>query len=83
MDSPVLNKICDKKQQLTQELNRKEAYPVGCVFQGINGGYFLRYESMKISGSGNQTSKWLKTVALTEAEYNSLIQEGKIGVWIS
>lgn len=83
VDSPVLNKICSKKQALTQELNRKAAYPVGCVFQGLNGEYFLRYESMKISGTGNQMSKWLKTVTLTEAEYNALIQEGKIGVWIS
>lgn len=82
-DSPALNKVCDKKQELTQELNRKSAYPVGCVFQGINEEYFLRYESMKISGSGNQTSKWLKTVPLTETEYHSLVQEGKIGVWIS
>ena len=82
-ESPVLNKICDKKQPLTQELNRKSAYPVGCVFQGINGEYFLRYESAKISGSGNQMSKWLKTVTLSQAEYDSLVQEGKIGVWIS
>lgn len=28
-------------------------------------------------------SKWLKTVTLTETEYASLIQEGKIGVWVS
>ena len=83
VDSPVLNKVCDKKQQLTQDLDRKEAYPVGCVFQGLNGEYFLRYESMKISGSGNQVSKWLKTVPLSEAEYTALVQEGKIGVWIS
>lgn len=83
VDSPALNKICAKKQELTQKLDRKAAYPVGCVFQGINGEYFLRYESMKISGSSNQVSKLLKTVTLSEAEYNELVQEGKIGVWIS
>ena len=81
VDSPVLNKVCDKKQELTQKLDRKEAYPVGCIFQGVNGEYFLRYESMKISESS--TSKLLKTVTLTQAEYESLVQEGKIGVWIS
>lgn len=83
LKSPALNSICSKDQQLTQELNRKEAYPVGCVFQGINGEYFLRYESMRISGRDNQISKFLKTIALSEAEYASLVQEGKIGVWIS
>ncbi len=83
LKSPALNSICSKDQQLTQELNRKEAYPVGCVFQGINGEYFLRYESMRISGRDNQISKFLKTIALSEAEYDSLVQEGKIGVWIS
>lgn len=82
-ESPVLNKICAKKQALTQELNRNEAYPVGCVFQGLNGEYFLRYESMNILGTGNQISKSLKTVTLSEAEYTSLVQEGQIGVWIS
>ena len=82
-NSPILSQICGKNQQLTRELNRNEAYPVGCVFQGVNGEYFLRYESIRISGAGNQMSKWLKTVTLTEEEYASLIQDGKIGVWIS
>lgn len=82
VDSPVLNKVCAKKQQLTQDLDRKEAYPVGCVFQGVNGEYFLRYESMEHLNNGSKISKFLKTVTLTEAEYNSLVQEGKIGVWI-
>lgn len=82
-ESPVLNKVLAKKQQLTQELNRKEAYPVGCIFQGHNGEYFLRYESAELLGGGNKVSKFLKTVVLTEAEYDSLVQEGKIGVWIS
>lgn len=82
-DSPALNKICAKNQELTQKLDRKAAYPVGCIFQGINGEYFLRYESMQISGRDNTTSKVLKTVSLSEPEYASLVQEGKIGVWIS
>ena len=81
--SPVLNWVCDKEQQLTRELNRNEAYPAGCVFRGLNGEYFLRYESMQILEGGSQTAKLLKTVTLSEAEYASLIQEGKIGVWIS
>jgi len=81
--SPVLNRICSKDQQLTQEVNRNATYPIGCVFQGRNGEYVLRYESMKIAGTDNQMTKWLKTVILSEAEYLSLIQEGKIGVWIS
>lgn len=82
-ESPALNKVCDKKQALTQKLNRKEAYPVGCIFQGVNGEYFLRYESMEILAGGSQVSKFFKTVILTEEEYASLVQEGKIGVWIS
>lgn len=82
-DSPALNKICDRNQQLTQELDRKEAYCVGCVFRGINGEYFLRYESMKLTGRENKMSKWLKTIPLSEADYASLFQEGLIGVWIS
>ena len=81
--SPALNRICAKDQELTQELNRKDAYPIGCVFRGRNGEYVLRYESMKISGTGSETTKVLKTVILSEAEYDSLAQEGKIGVWIS
>lgn len=83
VDSPALNKICDKSQPLTQKLDRKAAYPVGCVFQGLNGEYFLRYESMKLTGRDNKLSKWLKSIPITEAEYQSLIQEGQIGVWIS
>ena len=82
-ESPALNKICAKNQELTQKLDRKAAYPVGCVFQGINGEYFLRYESAQILGTGNQVSKFLKTVRLSEEDYASLIQEDKIGVWIS
>ena len=82
VNSPILSSICGQNQQLTKELNRSKAYTVGCVFQGRNGQYFLRYESMKISGQNNQMTKWLKTAALTAEEYASLIQEGKIGVWI-
>ena len=81
--TPALNNICDSKQELTRELNRKEAYCIGCVFQGVNGTYFLRYESMRLSGRGNELSKWLKTVTLSEAEYDALVQHGKIGVWVS
>lgn len=81
VDSPILNKVCAKNQALTQELNRKEAYPVGCIFQGVNGEYFLRYESMEIL-TGGQVSKFFKTVILTEEEYASLVQDGKIGVWV-
>lgn len=83
VNSPILSSICGQNQQLTKELDRSKAYTVGCVFQGTNGQYFLRYESMKISGKNSQMSKWLKTVTLTETEYASLIQEGKIGVWVS
>lgn len=81
-ETPVLNKVCAKKQQLTRELDRKEAYPVGCAFQGHNGEYFLRYESMELLEGGGKVSKFFKTVILTEEEYNSLVQEGKIGVWV-
>lgn len=80
--SPVLNGICAWNQELTQELNRNKAYPVACVFQGKNGAYCLRYESVEISENGSQGTKAFKTVILTEAEYDSLIQEGKIGVWV-
>jgi len=66
---------------MTQELNRNEAYPIGCVFRGLNGEYFLRYESMEIL-TGGQVSKFFKTVILTEEEYASLVQDGKIGVWV-
>lgn len=83
VNSPALNRVCSTEQQLTKELNRNEAYPVGCIFQGKNGEYFLRYESMKLEGTGNKISKWLKTVTLSGADYQSLIQEGKIGVWLS
>ena len=82
-ESPVLNKVLAKKQALTQELDRKEAYPVGCIFQGHNGEYFLRYESMELLEGGGQVSSFFKTVILSEEEYNSLVQEGKIGVWIA
>lgn len=81
--TPVLSQICDTEQALTQQLNRKGSHPVGCIFRGINGEYFLRYETMVITGRENKVSKSMKTVSLTDAEYDSLIQEGKIGVWIS
>lgn len=78
--SPVLSRICAGNQPLTQEVSRNKAYVVGCVFQGRNGAYGLRYESLEKDG---QSMKTFKTVNLTEEEYNSLVQEGKIGVWIS
>lgn len=79
-ESPVLNRICAMNQPLSQELNRKEAYPIGCIFQGRNGEYCLRYESLEKDSRG---SRFFKTVTLSEEEYSSLVQEGKIGVWIS
>ena len=78
--SPALNGICTWNQELTQELNRGKAYAVGCIFQGKNGEYALRYESAGTDGKGIRS---FKTVTLSEAEYDSLVQEGKIGVWVS
>lgn len=76
--SPVLNGICAWNQELSQELDRRKVYAVGCIFQGKNGEYALRYES-----AGTEGIKSFKTVSLSEAEYDSLVQEGKIGVWMN
>lgn len=73
-------RMVDKNQKFTQEVNYTKTYILGCVFRGIDGRPYLMYESE--THENNTYYRVIKLVSLTEEETAALQVPGVFGVYI-
>ena len=78
-DTSSLNRMADKKQQFTQEVDFNKTYILGCVFRSVDGDPFLMYEEEVEEDNTYYPST--AVCSLTEEDVSALQESGKFGVW--